>query len=83
MIDKEILYDHTKSLLKDFAWFLAQIILFIMALEIVWKYANPLVSTLQELSQVKLVTTFIITLTVPKSKTFKTFTLLLLFWMNK
>ena len=83
MIDKEILYDHTKSLLKNFAWFLAQVIIFIIAMEIVWKYSNPLVSTLQELSQVKLVTTFIITLTVPKSKTFKTFTLLLLFWMNK
>ena len=83
MIDKEILYDHTKSLLKNLAWFLAQIIIFIMAMEIVWKYSNPLVSTLQEVPQVKLVTTFIITLTVPKSKTFKTFTLLLLFWMNK
>ena len=83
MIDKEILYDYTKSLLKNFAWFLVQIIIFIMAMEIVWKYSNPLLSTLQELSQVKLVTTFIITLTVPKSKTFKTFTLLLLFWMNK
>ena len=83
MIDKEILYDYTKSLLKNFAWFLAQIILFIMAMEIVWNYANPLVPFLRELSQMKLATTFIFTLAVPKSKTFKTFTLLLLFWMNK